>query len=145
MPINWRISREATVETITFGSPKGRARMIDDTIAVPVPPPSPITPSSLPSSRRRLARIVPPSSIAFTALARSFFAISSCRLALAACARSSLVMSGMNGGFSRVPISMVIGCTPRPCAQSRTNSVSLPLVSRVAMISRRFCIFTPKS
>jgi len=37
-------SLDAIVETMTFGRPKGRERIIDDATEVPVPPPSPMTP-----------------------------------------------------------------------------------------------------
>src|SRR5262249_1519581 len=48
LPTYGRVSPEATVETNTFGTPKGRARIALDAITVPAVPPNPMTPSSRP-------------------------------------------------------------------------------------------------
>ena len=52
--IRRRRCREATVDTISFGTPTGRARIAGVTSAVPPDPPSPISPAT--SSRARQNR-----------------------------------------------------------------------------------------
>jgi hypothetical protein len=62
------ISPEATVETITFGTPIGSARMPDVASAVPPLPPAPITPPTSRRDRRKRTNAV---AIAAIALPRS--------------------------------------------------------------------------
>jgi hypothetical protein len=65
------VSPEAIVETISFGTPMGSARIACVAIAVPPEPPSARMPSSRPSSCSRRTTASAPRAIASTAAPRS--------------------------------------------------------------------------
>ena len=83
-PTYGRVSPEATVETISFGTPTGSARIAKVTSEEPPDPPSPRIPSSLPSACRRFTTSAAPRPIVSTAAPRSPAAASAATSAPAA-------------------------------------------------------------
>jgi hypothetical protein len=66
-PTYGRVSPDASVETISFGTPTGRARMAVVTIDDPPDPPRPSTPSRRPSACRRRSNAAAPLPMAVVA------------------------------------------------------------------------------
>ena len=97
-PTYGRVSPEAIVDTISFGTPTGRARIADVAIDEPPEPPSPRTPSSRPSACSRRTISAAPRAITATAAPRSPAAASSFTSAPAARATSSRVTSASSVG-----------------------------------------------
>ena len=110
------------VDTISFGTPTGNARIAAVAIAVFPDPPAPSTPSIAPAAWRRLASLAAPSAIARTAPPRS---PASCALI------SSRAMSGFTVGGPPVPTSASSTSTPAWRSRERRKASSSPFVSRV--------------
>ncbi len=111
---------EASVETISFGTPTGSVRIAAVIIAVPPPPPRPSTASMRPSRCRAGTSAQAPRSIASMAGPRSRAARSAARSAPPARATSAAGTSAANGGSPRTPRSITSVCTPRWRSRSRT-------------------------
>ena len=125
-PTYGRVSPDATVETISFGTPTGSARIACVAIDEPPEPPSARIPSSRPSRCSCDTTRSAPSAIAVTAAPRSPAAASSATFD----ANSSRPMSGMTEG-SFTPASTSSTSTPCSSSRSRRNAYSVPLVSSV--------------
>ena len=97
------VSPEATVETISFGTPTGSRRIASVASAVPPVPPSAPIASNRPSACSRDTISAAPRPIASIAAARSPAAASTCTSAPAAAATSWRVTSGSVSGSPRIP------------------------------------------
>ena len=95
-PTIGRVSPAAIVETISFGTPTGSARMASAAIEVLPEPPAASTPSQRPSACRRATTAVAPRAIASTACPRSPAARSASTSAPAAAATCSLLHVGLD-------------------------------------------------
>ncbi len=94
------VSPEATVETISFGTPIGSCRIAYVASDEPPEPPRPPIASSLPSACRRLTTSAAPRAIVSTAAPRSPASARAWTSAPAAAATSSRVMSGVGERLS---------------------------------------------
>jgi hypothetical protein len=97
-PTYGRVSPEARVETISFGTPTGSARMPVVTTDEPPEPPMPSTPSSLPSSCSCSSSAAAPRPMAVVAAPRSPASASASTSSPAAPATSAREMSGSTRG-----------------------------------------------
>src|SRR5438128_5079040 len=129
-PTYGRVSPEATVETISFGTPTGSCRIAWVTIEEPPEPPSPSTASRRPSPYSCFTTSAAPAPIAVTAPPRSPAAASCATAAPPARATSSRETSGSTCG-SLTPASTSTTSTPCSRTRSRRNAYSLPFVSSV--------------
>ena len=107
---------EASVDTISLGTPTGSVRIAAVIIAVPPPPPRPSTASMRPSRCSAGTSAQAPRSMASMAGPRSRAARSAARSAPPARATSAAGMSAANGGSPRTPRSITSVRTPR-CLQ----------------------------
>ena len=130
-PTYGRVSPEATVETISFGTPIGSSRIACVTSADPPDPPSPPIASRRPSAWRRLTISAAPRAMAAIAAPRSPAAASAAASAPAAAATSSRVTSGVASGSPTIPASTSTTCAPCSRIRSARNAYSFPFVSRV--------------
>ena len=121
---NADVSPEASVETMSFGTPSGRARMPAVAIDVPPPPPMPMIPtmSALVTMNRANAAAIPA-----TASPRS---VPERRPGGPNAAMVSAAMSGTIFG-GRVPTSTTSGEPPSCLIRSDTKASSSPFVSAV--------------
>src|SRR6478672_7640387 len=125
-----RVSPEATVETISLGTPTGSARAAAAPIEEFPEPPTQRKPSSRPSACRRRTTSAAPRHIASTAAPRSPAARSAARSAPAARATSSCPTSASICG-SKTPASTSSTSTPCSRSRSRRYPYSAPFVSSV--------------
>ena len=125
------VSPEATVETISFGTPMGSLRIACVTSADPPEPPRPPIASSLPSTWRRSTISAAPRAIVSTAAPRSPAAARDATSAPAAAATSSRVTSGAASGSPTMPASTRITSTPCSRILSARKAYSRPFVSSV--------------
>src|SRR5215207_5341809 len=117
------------VETISFGTPTGSARIAAVAIAVFPDPPAPSTPSIRPSACSRRASAAAASAIVPTAVPRS---VSEARSAPISPASSAAGMSGSSPcGGPAGPASATSTSTPASRSRARTNASSSPFVSSV--------------
>ena len=126
-------SPDATVETISFGTPVGNVCIAAAAMFVPPPPPSASAPWNRPASRNCGARRHAPRIMTSTASPRSRRARNALRESPPAAATSSAEMSGANPGSPSTPASIVSVSKPRSRMRSRTYSYSVPFVSSVPM------------
>ena len=131
-PTHCRTSPEASVLTMTLGTPIGNARIAAVPIVVPADPPSAITPSISPRSKAAKTIAVAPAAACVTAAPRSFFASISSGDEPAAANTVSRVTSPGNVGVPMQPVSTTTTSTPSSVRRSRTNAASWPFVSKVA-------------
>ncbi len=127
-PTYGRVSPEAIVETISFGTPTGSARIARVAIDVPPEPPSARIPWSRPSSYSRRTTASAPRAIVSTASPRS---VSAARSAPAAAATSAAGTSGSASGGPPLPASTSSTSAPSSRRRPRRNSYSSPFVSSV--------------
>src|SRR5918999_2700217 len=119
------------VETISLGTPTGRACIAAVAIAVLPEPPADRTPWIRPSSWRRRASAAGAPAMAPMAAPRSPAAPSAATSTSVAAPTSSRVMSGCTPGGSSVPTSASSTSDPCPRSRSRRKSSSSPFVSSV--------------
>src|SRR4051812_10620328 len=125
------VSPDATVETISFGTPIGSARMAWVTSAEPPEPPSPPTASSRPSAYRRFTISAAPRAIVSTAAPRSPAAASTAGSAPTAAPTSARAISGATSGSPTIPASTSRTSTPRSRMRSARYAYSTLFVSNV--------------
>ncbi len=138
VPTCGRVSPDATVETINFGTPTGNARIALLAITVPADPPRPAIPSSRPSPYSFAEMTAAPRVIA--AIARPLLPdrTSSARSSPPACATSARSTSAEIVGDPRTPTSTTSGSAPCWAMRSRRKRASSPLVSSAAMTTTVF-------
>jgi hypothetical protein len=100
------------VETISFGTPTGSARIAEVPIVVPAEPPREISASTFPSACRRETTAAAPRAIAATASPRSRRLRSADREAPPASATSAAATSGAKAGSPTIPVSMTTVFAP---------------------------------
>src|SRR5918999_2195263 len=122
---------DALGETISFGTPTGRACIAAAPSSAPSAPPRHSTPRMRPSaySRRHVART--PSCISSTAAPRDPARRTSSRSCPPARATSARPTSAAQPGSPRIPESITTGRVPNASRRSRTYAISSPLVSSV--------------
>src|SRR5918999_3303332 len=119
------------VETISLGTPTGRACIAAVAIAVLPEPPADRTPWIRPSSYRRRASAAAAPAIAPIAAPRSPASASAAGSTPVSAPTSSREMSGSTLAGSSVPTSASTTSTPAPRRRERMNSSSSPFVSSV--------------
>ena len=137
VPTYWATLPEAMVETITLGTPTGRARMAGVAREVPPLPPMERMPSSLPRAKSSGTSFSAPRAITSMASPRSFLAASAARSTPTAAATSALLTSGVNRG-SKTPVWMQRVWRPAASIRSLMYLNSFPLVSNVPRIAMVF-------
>ncbi len=125
------VSPEATVETISFGTPIGNSRIAWVTSAEPPDPPRPPIASRRPSAWSRFTISAAPRAIVSTAAPRSPARASSPTSAPAAAATSSRGTSGEASGSPTIPASTRTTSTPCSRIRSARYAYSRPFVSSV--------------
>ena len=138
MPTYDEVSPEATVETITFGTPYGRARITAVHAAVPCSPPSPITPWTSPRPMRCSSSFVAPADITGCAASRDLPAFRAASAVPPARATWARVRSARVAGVLITPMSTRSARLPSASSCSRRNSASCPFVSSVARTAMTF-------
>ena len=125
------VSPDATVETMSFGTPIGSRRIAVVAIAEPPEPPSAPIASSRPSEWSRVTTSAAPRAITSTAAPRSPAAASAATSPPAAAATSARVISGCTSGSPTIPASTRMTSSPSSTSRSRRYPYSLPFVSSV--------------
>ena len=134
VPTYWDTLPDAIVDTITFGTPIGSARIAGVAIEVPPEPPTDIMPSNLPCAYSSGISFSAPRLMTSVAKARSLLELISSMLTPTDAATSAFDTSGANRG-SKAPVCMHSVSSPCSRTSFLINSNSVPLVSNVPIIA----------
>ena len=99
------MSPEATVDTITFGSPYGSARITIVPVAVPCRPPRPMTPWTFPALMRCSSTLVAPAAMTGWVVSRVGSFLRAVSVVPPARATSARVTSARAAGVPSTPMS----------------------------------------
>ena len=131
-PTYCRTMPEASVLTMTFGTPSGSAFIAAVAMVVPADPPRPRTPDTSPRACASRASRAAPSAAFVTASPRSAFFRTASSVVSASSKMRSRGMSAATAGVPSAPTSTSVTGTPHEVRRPRTKPASRPFVSRVA-------------
>ena len=130
-PTNCRTMPDASVLSITFGTPSGSALIAAVAMVVPADPPRPRMPDTSPRAYASRASLAAPAAAFVTASPRSALFRTASIVVPASSKIRSRDTSAVAAGVPSAPTSTRVTATPHDVRSTRTKSASRPFVSSV--------------